>query len=176
VNDEPQRQALESTLEQLQAAQQREADRTRDAAGHYAEARRIREQLRSREDALREVYELIYLGEADNALHGLDAYMIREGIYRGEAASSPASRPRCTCTPDESSDGSATYEDDPNCPIHGEASASFEPALMHVPTPVLVVLAVVAAFVLLATLELWLGVVVLAVVCLALGITGMVRS
>lgn len=27
--------------------------------------------------------------------------------------------PRCTCTEDESSDGSATYEDDPECPIHG---------------------------------------------------------
>ena len=55
------------------------------------EARSIVEQLRSREDAMREVYELLYLGEADNALHGLDAYMIREGILRGEAASSPAS-------------------------------------------------------------------------------------
>lgn len=53
----------------------------------------LEEQLRSREDALREVYELIYLGEADNALHGLDAYMIREDIFRGEAASSPASEP-----------------------------------------------------------------------------------
>jgi hypothetical protein len=30
--------------------------------------------------------------------------------------------PRCTCTEDESSDGSATYEDDPHCPTHGWCS------------------------------------------------------
>lgn len=53
--------------------------------------RSLEEQLRSREDALREVYELIALGEPDNALHGLDAYLIREGIYRGEMAPNPAS-------------------------------------------------------------------------------------
>ena len=47
---------------------------------------------------------------------------------------------------------------------------------MTVPTPVLVVLAVVAAFLLLATLSLWGGVIVLAVACLALGLYGMVRA
>jgi len=48
--------------------------------------------------------------------------------------------------------------------------------VIDVPTPVLVVLAVVAAFLLLATLNLWGGVVVLAVSCLALGLYGMVRA
>lgn len=28
----------------------------------------------------------------------------------------------CTCTEDESSDGSASYEDNPHCPVHGWCS------------------------------------------------------
>ena len=48
--------------------------------------------------------------------------------------------------------------------------------MIDVPTPVLVVLTVVAAFLLLATFSLWGGVIVLAVACLALGLYGMVRA
>lgn len=48
--------------------------------------------------------------------------------------------------------------------------------MVNVPTPVLVVLAVVAAFLLLAMLDLRGGVLVLAVSCLALGLYGMVRA
>ncbi|MGH8311261.1 MAG: hypothetical protein ACRETX_15885 [Steroidobacteraceae bacterium] len=49
-------------------------------------------------------------------------------------------------------------------------------AALTVPTPVLVVLAGVAAFLILAMLDLWMGVLVIAAACLALGLYGMVRS
>lgn len=48
--------------------------------------------------------------------------------------------------------------------------------MIHVPTPVLVVLAIVAAFLVLAALDLWLGVILLAAVCLALALYAVVRS
>jgi hypothetical protein len=41
-------------------------------------------------------------------------------LWREAAAA--VETPRCTCTEDELSDGSATYEDDPHCPIHGWCS------------------------------------------------------
>jgi hypothetical protein len=40
-------------------------------------------------------------------------------VRRTLATFKDAHDPLCTCTPDETSDGSATYEDDPFCPIHG---------------------------------------------------------
>jgi hypothetical protein len=50
--------------------------------------------------------------EDDNVTsHPRDERELREGV--------DPYRDRCTCTEDESSDGSATYEDDPDCPIHG---------------------------------------------------------
>ena len=48
--------------------------------------------------------------------------------------------------------------------------------MIDVPTPVLVVLAVVAAFLVLAMIASWVGVLLLAAVCLALGLYGMVRA
>ena len=49
-------------------------------------------------------------------------------------------------------------------------------AVIDVPTPVLVVLAGVAAFLVLAMIAEWMGVLLLAAVCLALGLYGMVRA
>jgi hypothetical protein len=58
---------------------------------------------------------------------GQTEFLARNALAAGEPEESPhddttpeETPPRCTCTEDESSGGSATYEDDPTCPIHGE--------------------------------------------------------